>query len=795
MNIGIIPVSHCCCGLFSLLGPAVPLQSVSVAARVLDTCAEVQVSQTYRNVENLPIQAKYIFPLDSAAAVCSFEAEVDGKTLVGVSKEKQQAQAEYSAAVSQGKNAYLLKQHKEDIFEVDVGNLPVGSTAVITLTYVAVLRTEGDSLQVVLPTSIAPRYRSNLTVDSSAPEPVHTPAALNYSISINIEVLLHGAVKGIASPSHQIHAQISGSDATVHFAQGMEPLDKDIVVNITPQVPHEPRVIVEEMTHENGAKSYAGMLTLCPQFELTQVRNSEVVFLVDRSGSMGGQKIRQVETALKIFLRSLPVGSYFNIVWFGSRYDSVFAHSRPYDADSMRQATKACDLLSANFGGTEIYGPLQWIFNKPLSQGCSERAVLLLTDGQVSNTDAVCNLVSQQGGNTRVFCLGVGDGVSHALVDGVARAGRGTALFTLTDEDVQAKVMQLTREALQPCLKNVRIDWGQPSSKTISAADTPSQPQSNNPLFGLFDASHAGNSMFQSTAPSKRSFVTKVGSLIGHRSSSLPTSSLHPQDQRKNAHVIQAPFSAPPVYDSRPFTAFAFFRESWTVPSKVTVTAESPDGPLTLEVAVDGMGAAGAVQGKLVHVLAARALIQDLDHGTSYLHKLGPVNADTQKNEIVKLGTLFGLASKHTAFVVVDHSHQQYVTNSVIRNVPSSNPDNRKMKFGLPGRKPMNRLIDNSIHVIAHDAGGGGGPKFRSMPRSAQSNDVFCAATPPTGASQNLSDVKSASFDFFGSSTPQSNFGSAPPPPPSSGFFGAPAAPSAPLFGSAPAPAPAPAPA
>ena len=91
-------------------GAEVPLQSVHVRAQLVDLAARVVVMQAYKNNSNIPIEAKYVFPLDDMAAVCGFEAFINGKHIVGQVKEKEQAHREYKEAISKGHGAYLMDE-------------------------------------------------------------------------------------------------------------------------------------------------------------------------------------------------------------------------------------------------------------------------------------------------------------------------------------------------------------------------------------------------------------------------------------------------------------------------------------------------------------------------------------------------------------------------------------------------------------------------------------------------------------------------------------------------------------
>ncbi len=91
-------------------GTDVPLQSVHIRAQLIDLAGKVVVMQAYKNMSSFPIEAKYVFPLDDMAAVCGFEAFINGKHVVGQVKEKEQAHREYKEAISKGHGAYLMDE-------------------------------------------------------------------------------------------------------------------------------------------------------------------------------------------------------------------------------------------------------------------------------------------------------------------------------------------------------------------------------------------------------------------------------------------------------------------------------------------------------------------------------------------------------------------------------------------------------------------------------------------------------------------------------------------------------------
>ncbi|WAQ96449.1 VMA5A-like protein [Mya arenaria] len=182
------------------------------------------------------------------------------------------------------------------------------------------------------------------------------------------------------------------------------------------------------------------------------------------NGSMNGSRIKNAKEALLLFLKSLPAGCYFNVVSFGSNYKCLFNKSKEYCEKTLNEALKVQAKMGADMGGTEIFKPLEYVLKEKVQQ--QPRNVFLLTDGDVGNSEQVIGLIRKHSGNTRVFALGVGSGVSTSLVNGVVRAGNGLAEFIADDERIQPKVVSLLKCAMQPAVTNIELTWDLPPGVT-----------------------------------------------------------------------------------------------------------------------------------------------------------------------------------------------------------------------------------------------------------------------------------------------------------------------------------------
>ncbi|HYN01874.1 MAG TPA: VIT domain-containing protein, partial [Vicinamibacteria bacterium] len=436
-----------------------PLVGVRVEAEIRDYGVRVVVIQRYRNDESQPIEAVYKFPLDEAAAVVGFDAVIDGRRVVGHVEEKEKAFAEYDEAMASGHGAYLLDQEQADVFTVSVGNVPPGKEVVLRITTVSELALEGDAIRFTLPTTISPRYapaedRRGMGIPEA--ERVTPPYALAvpYGLSLEVDVQTSAAIRTVESPSHTVRVSIEDRHAVVDLSSRETAMDRDFVLLVTLLEENQPRVLAERGP---DGKTYA-LVSFRPKLDVGFAA-SEILFLVDRSGSMEGPSIAEARNALQLALRTLRPGCFFNIVGFGSSHSPLFPESQPYNDKSLAAASAYVQAMEADMGGTEIHPALEFVLAGKTQEG-RPRQLFVLTDGEVSNTDAVIDLVRRHGGDTRVFTFGIGAAPSHHLVKGLARAGGGEAEFIAPGERIEKKVLRQLNRALLAALTDVRVDWG-----------------------------------------------------------------------------------------------------------------------------------------------------------------------------------------------------------------------------------------------------------------------------------------------------------------------------------------------
>lgn len=620
------------------------LASIKVKASIVDMVSRVTLSQTFSN-DNARIahEALYRFPLYENSAVCEFHMEHSGRKLLGIVKAEEEATKTYETAKAQGKTAALVLQKEPDVFQTKVGNIPPKTAITVTLTYITPLKqdTESGAIRFTIPTVISPRYGIHSNFGSS------NVKTTGMGFELSLDTTMPSDVTSVSSPSHPIAMTLSSStSAQVTLSNTSPVLDKDIVILVTAKDVDEPRCVIE--THP-ATSTKCAMLNLVPKFNLPRA-STEVIFIIDRSGSMQ-DKVDTLKRALQIFLKSLPASPdiYFNICSFGSRFDFLFkdGKSKKYDSKTLQTAEDYVSKVDANYGGTEILNPLVECMEKRRTD--CQTTIILLTDGQVYNTDAIISSIAQEKVKNldkclRIFSLGIGDAVSHHLIEGIARAGGGYSQLVMNQERLDRKVVRMLSAGLQAPLKDLHLDW-------------PEKPSPEQMVYKLVKADSADEFEVVDKQASKQAST----SFFDKEADDTDAMKFDPPPESRKATldaptIQQFPEAIPPLYNVSRHVMFLLFPSSHPTPQDVTLNGTTPDGALlSLKVPVTEISTDYDSK-PIIHTLAARTLLGELQEGrlTIQQNNSDDLLEEAVKQEGIRVGVKYGLASKWTGFVAVD---------------------------------------------------------------------------------------------------------------------------------------------
>jgi Ca-activated chloride channel family protein len=438
----------------------VPLEHTDVKIRVDGFLADAVVTQRFRNPYATKIEAVYMFPLPTDAAVTDMTIANGTRVIRGTIQERDKATRVYEAARGRGLVAALLTQERVNLFTQSVANLEPSATIDVTIHYVQRLHYESGGYEIVFPMVAGPRYMPG---DAAAPavQPAVLPPGVRSSHDISLAVTIDAGVpiEGIASPSHQIAIErplAAPSRASVAIRPADTIPNKDFVLRY--QVAGEaPRFGV--LAHRDGGDGSFLFLAQPPDAgSAGAVTPREIVFLLDTSSSMRGAPLAKAKELIRRVLMRLRPDDTFQIVRFDDRASALGPGPVANKPRNVELTLSWLAALDAG-GGTEMATGIDAALAVPHDPQ-RLRIVAFLTDGYVGNEDEIIANVDKRRGDARVFCFGIGSAVNRYLLEELAAAGRGAAQFVRPDEDATAAVAAFERRIDAPVLTDVRIDWG-----------------------------------------------------------------------------------------------------------------------------------------------------------------------------------------------------------------------------------------------------------------------------------------------------------------------------------------------
>jgi Ca-activated chloride channel homolog len=458
---------------------ALPLARVTIAAAVADRIAEVTITQVFHNACSEPIEAVYTFPLDGGSIVSRFEMQAGERTLHGVVAERADARQRYDRALNEGKRAALLEQERDDVFTIQLGNLPPGEDATIRLTYSEELTFFDDGLtELRLPLVLGVRYvpgdpapgvsvghgtesDTEIVRDASRITPPRLAAGFDPGVHLAVTVdLARGPVTDLACSQHATRLGTAGGRTTISLARHDERLDRDFVLRWRAAAPGAIAPTLFFYRRPTGERY--GIVSMGAAAGAGEIRPRDVIFVLDRSGSMQGAKIASAARACSLLLGTLGAADRFGLLAFnegsqwligtGSAGSLVTA-----DRTGISRGERVLREVQAN-GGTELHPALISALAALDSGGDISGRVpilVLITDGQVGDESRVLSLV--QRANARVFTVGVDTSVNSGLLKRVAQAGRGTFVMTEPGAGLDSALEAIGREIGAPVVENLAI--------------------------------------------------------------------------------------------------------------------------------------------------------------------------------------------------------------------------------------------------------------------------------------------------------------------------------------------------
>ncbi len=445
-----------------------PLKSTQVNVQVSGVIADVTVVQTYKNEGQRAIEAKYVFPGSTRAAVHGMNVRLGDRLITAKIREKQQAKIEYDAAKAEGRTAALLEQHLPNVFQMNVANIMPGDDVKVELRYTELLLPTDGNYQFDFPTVVGPRYNSPTSQGSGSqanatwvaqpylPQGKNTPtsaAAPAFDIHVTLNTPI--GVKEVRSSSHTISSTTEQGGATV---VGLNPTaaptnNRDFILDY--------RLAGDKI--ESGVMLYKGkdenfflaMVEPPKAPPAAAITPREYIFVVDISGSMHGFPLDTAKTVLRELIGGLRPSDTFNVLLFSGSNNFLSPQSVPATKANIDQAIRTIDKQGGG-GSTELIPALKRVYAQPKNADVS-RTVVVVTDGYVTVEREAFELVRNNLSSANVFSFGIGSSVNRHLMEGLARAGMGEPFIITQPAEAAQQAARFRKMIDSPVLTNVKV--------------------------------------------------------------------------------------------------------------------------------------------------------------------------------------------------------------------------------------------------------------------------------------------------------------------------------------------------
>lgn len=430
----------------------ISLKSVSISGNITGLVLSSTIRQEYRNETDNDLEIIYTFPLGFNTALLGMNASIQGKKLIGKVVEKQEAEASYEKAINDGDSAIMVQKSSFGLYTANLGNIKPGEAVNVELHCARLLGIEQGRIRIAIPTVIAQRYGDPHCEGGLAPhESDRVDDKSHYPF--HLELTLHGDIsqKEICCPTHAVLTEeLEGAKRIILDKNAS--LDRDFVLLIDGLEQYSNSVCVQENDLYMVASNFV------PEMPQEKISPIGLKILVDCSGSMNGESIRQAQKGLSAVMSQLRPEDYISYSRFGSHVTHMTEQMLACDELVLQEVSALIDTTNADMGGTDMLAALQSTFDIENGANDLAPAVLLITDGAVWDIKNI--LTRARASGHRIFTIGVGSAPAENLLADMAIKTGGAYEFVTPNENMAEAIVRMFQRMRGAIASNIRFDWG-----------------------------------------------------------------------------------------------------------------------------------------------------------------------------------------------------------------------------------------------------------------------------------------------------------------------------------------------
>jgi Ca-activated chloride channel family protein len=441
-----------------------PLKSTSAVVNISGVIADVLVTQIYKNEGKRPLEAIYVFPASTRAAVYGMKMTIGERVITAKINKREDARREYEQARQQGKSASLLEQQRPNVFQMNVANILPGDEIKVELNYTELLVPTDRVYEFVYPTVVGPRY-SNSSVETASPSEqwvenpyLHQGKPPSYTFDITASLAAGLPIRDIESPSHKVAITYSGPAVATIRLDKSEELggNRDYILRYRLD---GDRIQSGLLLYEGERENFFLLMMQPPKRVMKeQIPGREYIFIVDVSGSMHGFPLDISKKLLKNLIGNLRPTDKFNVLLFSGGSSVMSEQSVHATSENIQRAVNLIERQQGG-GGTELLPAFKSALGLVQSEGYS-RTIVIATDGYVTVEEEVFDLIRKHLGDSNVFAFGIGASVNRHIIEGMARIGMGEPFIITKPEEAPARAERFRVLIQSPVLTHLKINYG-----------------------------------------------------------------------------------------------------------------------------------------------------------------------------------------------------------------------------------------------------------------------------------------------------------------------------------------------
>ena len=475
------------------------MQQLWLQGKILPVGARLMVRHVFRSGETKPLEVIYAFAMPRDAALRQFVVTGEGFRVRSRLKPTKEAVKEYEAGIQEGHLATLARQYGDGLVNLTVGNIRPNETVVVLLEVLAGVEAHDAGLRFRFPFTLAPSYHRGARTmevepgvgEIELPEeefddlilPRYQKDATGlHEVGFSLSIAMAQPIAEVSSPSHALRVRMGDDQCSrVMLAPAHDVPDRDLVLDVATR---EPKPCILVGTGKDGRRRFAALVP-SRAFGETLAAPRQVVFVLDRSGSMGGAPIEQAKKALGACLGALAADDAFGIIAFDDKVEAFRSGMHKGDRRNREEAGKFLAAIEAR-GGTELAQAVAAAV-KLLGHGAGD--ILVITDGQVTGTEQI--LDGARAGGVRLHCLGIGSASQDRFLTLLARQTGGVCRFLTPRERVDLSAVDLFASIGRPLASEMKAHIEGAEVGHI-APDPPSAVFIGSPVILFGDTGQAG---------------------------------------------------------------------------------------------------------------------------------------------------------------------------------------------------------------------------------------------------------------------------------------------------------------